>query len=366
MSAKKVRRSNIELLRIFAALGVIMLHLNNANEGGGWLKAAPFSSCQFVMMFFEMLAIGAVNVFIIITGYFMAQKKQADLAKPLKLLLDMLIFAGLFYLGNFIASGGNYPASNLIRYLSPNNWFIFIYAALYVFSPFINKLWNSLSGKNRKVLLIWMSVLFSVYPVLVYVTRLKGITSVGLSGADQGYTIVNFVFMYLIGCAVRDAEYNAEQSSGITPAIFKKGVSAFFFVFITALLLGFSYLIAWVFKVQPFQTPMFHYNNPLVILQALFAFLMFRNLKLGENKIINFFSGAAFYVYILHFRFIEILNIRNIVIDDPLMLTVFMAAISLVIFILCFVCYIIYDLTFGKLFSLITAKWEKHRYIEVD
>jgi len=172
--------------------------------------------------------------------------------------------------------------------------------------------------------------------------------------------------MYLIGCAVRDAEYNAEQSSGITPAIFKKGVSAFFFVFITALLLGFSYLIAWVFKVQPFQTPMFHYNNPLVILQALFAFLMFRNLKLGENKIINFFSGAAFYVYILHFRFIEILNIRNIVIDDPLMLTVFMAAISLVIFILCFVCYIIYDLTFGKLFSLITAKWEKHRYIEVD
>ena len=365
MSGKKARQSNIELLRIFAALGVIMLHLNNANEGGGWLKAAPFSSCQFVMMFYEMLAIGAVNVFILITGYFMAQKKQADLAKPLKLLFDMLVFAGLFYIGNLIASGVNYPASNLIRYLSPNNWFIFIYVALYVFSPFINKLWNSLSEKNKKTLLRWMFILFSLYPVIVYVTRLKGITAVGLSGADQGYTIVNFVFVYLIGCAVRDCEKDPAPDK--VPAFMRsKVLPPVFFVAVTTSLLGLSYLGAIATKTQPFQTPMFHYNNPLVILQALFAFLMFKNMKLPGNKIINLFSGAAFYVYILHFRFIEIFNIRNIVIDEPLMLAVFMLAVSMVIYILCFVCWIIYDLTVGKLFALVTAKWKKNRFIEVE
>ena len=366
MSERKSRQSNIELLRIFAALGVIMLHLNNANEGGGWLKAGPFSSCQFVMMFFEMLAIGAVNVFILITGYFMEQKKQSDLAKPLKLLFDMLVFAGLFYLGNLLASGGNYPASNLIRYLSPNNWFIFIYAALYVFSPYVNKLWNSLDGKSKKTLLVWMFILFSLYPIFVYVTRLKGITAIGLSGADQGYTIVNFVFMYLIGCAVRDVENNrdAARALRVPSYMFKKALYPVLYIIDTDLLLGLAYLGAWATKTQPFQTPMFHYNNPLVIFQALFAFLTFKELKVPSNKLINFVSGAAFYVYILHFRFIEIFNVRNVVIDDPFMLAVFMIAFSIVTYILCLVCYAIYDLTIGKLFSLVTSKWKKHRYIE--
>jgi surface polysaccharide O-acyltransferase-like enzyme len=368
MSERKSRQSNIELLRIFAALGVIMLHLNNANEGGGWLKAGPFSSCQFVMMFFEMLAIGAVNIFILITGYFMAQKKQADLAKPLKLFFDIVVFAIIFHLGILIISGGNYPISNIIPYLSSNNWFFFIYLALYVLSPYVNKLWNSLNSKNKKTLILWMFLLFSLYPLLVYGTRLKGITTIGLSGADQGYTIVNFVFMYLIGCAVKDVENNrdAARALRVPSFMFKKALYPILYLIDTALLLGLAYLGAWATKTQPFQTPMLHYNNPLVIFQALFAFLTFKELKVPSNKLINFVSGAAFYVYILHFRFIEIFNVRNIVIDEPFMLAVFMLAFSIVSYLLCLACYVIYDLTIGKLFSLLSGKWKKHRYIEVE
>ena len=36
MTERTERQSNIELLRVFAALGVVLLHYNNSNIGGGF------------------------------------------------------------------------------------------------------------------------------------------------------------------------------------------------------------------------------------------------------------------------------------------------------------------------------------------
>ena len=70
-SSTKTRQSNIELLRIFAACGVIILHYNNAGIGGGFAAVADGSLNQFIMMTLEMMAICAVNLYVLISGYFM-------------------------------------------------------------------------------------------------------------------------------------------------------------------------------------------------------------------------------------------------------------------------------------------------------
>ena len=48
-------------------------------------------------------------------------------------------------------------------------------------------------------------LVFSVYPIIVEVFEeaigetLNGMSSIGLSGSDAGYMIVNFILMYIIG-----------------------------------------------------------------------------------------------------------------------------------------------------------------------
>ena len=372
MNKENTRQSNIELLRIFAALGVIILHLNNGNQGGFFLKVDRFSSCQLVVILFEAVAIGAVNVFVLITGYFMAEKNQADLFKPARLFIDMFMFAGFFFLGKLIATNG-VPTENYINYIAFYNWFIFIFAGLYVFSPFINKLWRSISGRNKVILMSLMFVLFSLYPELIDSAHLQGVTAISYEGDMSGYTIVQFVLMYLTGCSLRDIENNKESVKKtaarllhISEKDFNAKTLPVLYLLDLALIIALSYLEAYMFGTQPHETIMFNYNNPLVIFQAVLVFLMFRSINIPNSKVINLIAKSAFYVYIIHHNFIVIFNIHPYRIDDPLLLAGFLLGMGLLIFVLCFVCFIVYDLTFGKLIALIARKWKKGRYIKVD
>ena len=355
------RQSNIELLRIFAVIGVIILHLNSGAYGGGFYNADRFTPCQFVMVLFEALTISSVDVFILISGYFMTGKKRSDLFKPLKLILNLVIIAVIVFVVQLIISGGVSPNNHVINYIAPDYWFLFVYSGIVIFSPYINKLWGSLSNKSKRTLMLLMFLLLSVWPEIMDLLKLAGVTVISLSGDQSGYTLVNFVFLYLIGCSIKDIENNKEQASKLKSFIFPV-----LFVLDTALLLASIYTEAYLRDGQPVSTVLFNYNNPLIILQAVFAFLTFRNIKCPDNKIINFIAKGVFFVYILHLRFISWLNIPKIYIDDPLMLAVFLISMALTIFSLCIVCYIAYDFTIGKLIDKIFSKWTKHRFIEVD
>ena len=70
-SERSKRQSNIELLRIVAACGVIILHYNNPLIGGGYGAVEDGSINQAIMTFFETVFICAVNLYVLISGYFM-------------------------------------------------------------------------------------------------------------------------------------------------------------------------------------------------------------------------------------------------------------------------------------------------------
>ena len=86
MSKRADRQSNIELLRIFAACGVIILHYNNAKIGGGYAAVEDGSLNQGIMTFFELLFICAVNLYVLISGYFMRSSMKRNHLNRRKLL----------------------------------------------------------------------------------------------------------------------------------------------------------------------------------------------------------------------------------------------------------------------------------------
>lgn len=373
MSKETSRQSNIELLRILAVIGVIILHLNSGAYGGGFYNADRFTACQFVMVLFEVIAISSVDIFVLITGYFMTGKKRSDISKPLRLILNLFVIALIVYIIQLIVSGGKPPSNHLINYIAPDYWFLFVYFGLVIFSPFINKLWDSLSSQNKRKLMLLLFLLLSVIPEIMDLFMLAGVTVISLSGDQSGYTLVNFIFMYLIGCFIKELENNkdaAKQKAAkilhVSASKLKKQIFPVMFVIDTLFLLAAVYIEAWLRGSQPVSTVLFNYNNPLVVLQAVFAFLTFRYVKIPDNKAVNFIAKGVFFVYILHLRFISLFKVPKIYIDDPLMLASFMISMALLIFVLCIICYIAYDFTIGKLIDLIFSKLNKHRYIEVE
>lgn len=373
MNTKISRQSNIELLRIIAIIGVIILHLNNKNLGGIAAKADRFGMCQFVLVFLGVLATSAVDVFVLITGYFQAKKKQADIYKPIRLILDILIVSILFYAGYFFAGNGTYQISEYIGSFIPTNWFIFVYGGLYIISPFINKLWNALKNKEKTILISTIFILYSVLPFITDFIDIEGISTYSLDGDQRGFNIVNFVLMYLIGCALREIEDNKDAVKKevarilhINEKSIRSRILPVLFITDVGLILAFIYFGSYFMDHHPYMSRMFYYNNPLIIMEAVLLLMMFKRLKIRDNKVINFLARSTFTVYIIHLHAIRILKVGTVMIDDALQMLCFMISIAILIFIICFVCFLVYDQTFGRLLGLISKNWKKHRYIETD
>lgn len=86
----------------------------------------------------------------------------------------------------------------------------YIYCTLYIISPLINIVINRIYEKqllNRVVLILF--ALFSVRPTSVDVLNdvtgktYDGLSTVGLYGSQHGYTIVNFILLYVISATVK-------------------------------------------------------------------------------------------------------------------------------------------------------------------
>lgn len=73
---KEIRNSNIELLRLLLILFVVLLHFNNENMGGAFVLVKDIPITNFVLNVFESFCIGAVNCFMIVSGYFLLKQKN--------------------------------------------------------------------------------------------------------------------------------------------------------------------------------------------------------------------------------------------------------------------------------------------------
>ncbi len=357
---KKTRQSNIELLRILAALGVIFLHINNPNIGGGFRYAQDNGINLFIMMVFETVAVCAVNLFVLISGYFLRTTRQRDLIKPLELFARFLVFGMLFFLIYEISSGRAFSFDSFIGYFIPSYWFVFVYSALYVISPYINVIWDHLDMSGRKLLLTMSLILFSVYPTLVNIIQywsnrqLQGVSTVGIEGSQAGYTIVNFVLMYLLGCAMRDMEQlpDTAKVAGLLVADY-----------VAVILI--TYLQMLVTGKEIFDTTALNYDNPLIIAQAVLVFILFCKMKIKNNKVINFLAGASFPVYLIHINLIRLLDIELLAEATPIVLAGGMVLMSVAIYLTCTIFHFIYMVITMPIRRSISSGWNKGRIIDI-
>ena len=153
MNKKKDRESNIELLRILTMIGVILLHYNNPSIGGGLSFVKNGSLNYWVLNVVESIFVCAVDLFMIISAYFMASSNKRDLWKPIQLLVQVIIFSFSKYsLISMIKS--DFSIRGFVAAFIPVNYFVILYIVVFIISPYINLVFEHLDSNKRKLFVI--------------------------------------------------------------------------------------------------------------------------------------------------------------------------------------------------------------------
>ncbi len=324
----KTRNSQIELLRILAILGVVVLHYN------GFVALAQVydgSLHQYILFALESLFLAAVNVFVLISGYFLCSSTDRRWIKVLQLLVQVVVLGLVRYGLSLLLSGSAFSITTLISFMIPNNWFVTLYLTLYILSPYLNLLLERLDERQMKRLILLGLGLFSMWPTLMDVVRdVVGISFIGLyplsnGGNLDGYTIVQFALMYLIGAYLRRFGEQIRIKSGWLGLIFLACVGL---------------VTVWQVVIPASARA---YSNPLTILMAVCIFIIFSRIQL-QSKLVNFLAKGTFSCYILHDVFLPHIGVEHVIHGNPMILIGHIFACAIGIYLISFAIGFLYDL----------------------
>lgn len=269
-----MRKSNIELLRIILIMMIITLHYLNGGIGGALSNTNPNTFNYYLITFIESLCIVAVNVFIIITGYFSYKKNSIKVSKTVHLFSLCIFYGVLIYLFMIIIKHTiiNKDSIGVLLKTILNRWFVLSYIILYLFIPYLNKLINSISKENLKLLIIINTIFFYIFSTFYINTLIH----------DNGYGIINFISLYFIGAYIGKYYDKKKIMKYKTIAVY---------IGCALLTLLFSLLT---------NKEAFAYSSVFNVVGAIALFLTFKNIDIKGNKLINKISTYTFSTYIIH------------------------------------------------------------------
>jgi surface polysaccharide O-acyltransferase-like enzyme len=320
---KKERLSNIELLRIIAMIMIVGHHF--VMHG---LYKYPMSNISINHLYLEFLRIGGkvgVAIFMIISGYFMSNKKELDIKKLLILWGQIFFYSFTIYIIVLIFGIEPFSIKNLIKNILPvifdRYWFASCYIILYLFIPYINKLIKNMNKEEYKKLLITMSILWIIIPGItlkyMYVNNLITIT-----------------YYYLIGGYIKKYIKKSDNK-------YKwYSIGLYILIFIISII---SMLLSSKIHYLKNYFALFQGMNTITVaLVSYCIFMTFNNIKIKSNKIINIVSLTMFSVYLIHdniyirsllWKTIYIESLKNSIVLIPysILIILFIVLISILI-----------------------------------
>lgn len=336
----KERQSNIELLRILTIIGVIILHYNNKFVGGAFEYVLGGSINFYILNILESIFICAVNVFIIISGFFLYNTEKRNLWKVIKLLIQVIVIYELKYIfTSVVINKSNISISGLIFNLIPSNYFVILYIVVYILSPYINILIKSLDKKEFQRFIIILFIMFSIYPtaidVLSEITKLQynGLSSIGLYGSQYGYSCVNFILCYIIGTYI----------SKYKQTFLKVNLRMLVIIFIINVVLITGWQLFNDYIGYFVEKSALEYCNPLIIINAVVIILIFMKMNINTNNNINQVAKASFMVYLVHDVFIKYLKIETFVKKSALIMILHIIVSICIIYSVCYIIFVLYN-----------------------
>ena len=271
---KNPRNSSIELLRIILMFMIIIHHYSLYGN-------FVFSETTFlnnVILYLSILGNIAVEIFVLISGYYLSTS-DFKISKLLKLLFEITSYSLIIYI-LFVITGKTQFSPTLLKHamfpiIYDEYWFATTYVILYLLSPFLNKLINTIERKQHLNLLIIMSLLWILIPSLTQQTLYSS-------------PVIEFVLLYFIGGYLKKYQdcyllTNIKVTKLIT-------LSSIIFIIIRVINNCYNGILDYSFLKR---------DSIFVITIAVGIFCIFSK-KTFYNKTINKISPCIFGIYLLH------------------------------------------------------------------
>ena len=339
------RNSNLELLRILAALFVIILHYNNNSMGEAFAFTQAMPQHHHFLFVFEMLAICAVNIFIMISGYFLCTSSRVLLWKVIRLYLDVIFISVLRYALYCILGMEIFNFSDFLRRFIPLSWYTAVYSGLYMISPYLNRIMQNQTRSQFRVMLLVFFFVLSLWPSGVeFLSKAldfspDSFSPISANGSGDGYTLVNFILMYLIG-----AYFRLHESENTSAKQVKDGLIIYFVCALLNTLYG-----------TFFFGRATSYCNPLVVIQTVAIFVVFQNIKI-QSKVINSIASYSFGVYLMHSFFFHFCQIEKHVTGPLWIIPIHIIVCAILIYAVSALIYGAYQKLFSPIFSFLQRK----------
>lgn len=283
MEIKKQRSSNVELLRILAMLMIVGHHFTIHSN---LVFPAGVTANRIFVHWLDLGGKIGVDIFVLISGYFLVKTKEFRIRKLLKL-WGQVVFYALGLKGLCTLLGIAHPELvSLPQAVLPLTfgqwWFATTYFVLFLLSPYINAGLNALTKRQYRGLLGVMTVVWCLYPTL-------------LRRNVEGGNLIWFVYLYALAGYLRLFPEDFTRKRGIYFAV--SGL-------LMAGNLAWAVLCEVLGTLRPgmeeLATGFFGMDQLPVVLAAVCLLLGFLGLNIKYTPWINRLGGACFGVYLIH------------------------------------------------------------------
>lgn len=276
---QKKRMVNIEVLRLLAMMMVVSLHYLAKGELLEELTG-PLSAKGHLSWLLESFSIAAVDVYVLISGYFLAET-GFRCKRVISLVLQVMFYTCL--LPVILIIMGILPVEeitvyNILQCIFPTNmlhyWFVSAYVLMFLFTPVLNAAVHAMNkrqlGAAIVILLIMESLSKSVIPVRLELDNL-------------GYDAYWFMAVYLIAAYIRLYGIPLlKKREG------KRDISAVCYICACLAMYGLTMLIRGAYfatgQFENFIESAYGYNHLLTIGAAVALFYVFLNREAGNGE----------------------------------------------------------------------------------
>ncbi|MBE4704086.1 acyltransferase family protein [Spiroplasma platyhelix] len=297
---KTQRTSKYELLRFLGAFFVLAFHCLGSKYTWTWSV-------------FNIFLVVPVPLFIILSGFFLANSSKAKILKYLWMLLIFYlinIFISFFFFKyDLIHENARYRVSWewVLAFGWGPWWYFWTIPILYLLAPFLNfglksvNKWYSLT-----FIIIFYFIWFFTMNIIVYPQRLVA--------AGQ---IIFFMIIYMLGAwwklyGAQPKPKNLTLKIAITTLVTIEVINLILFATLKVSL--FTMAANWVVGGYDSvaEVPATFANKdtsqPFTIISALAIFIIFQNLKWNYNWFFNFLGKLSVPIFLYHFAFMNIVN----------------------------------------------------------
>lgn len=293
MSENK-RMANLELLRCLAMMMVIVLHY--LGKGGllAELKRGIMVDVGIAAWLLEAFCIVAVNLYMLISGYFLCTS-SFKLSRLLQLLLQIWLYSAVF--GVIGAATGiiretsvdtHYYLTLIFPVSMEHYWFMTAYVFFYLLLPFLGIAVKRMSRQQMQVAIALLLITFCA---------LKSILPLRLETDKKGYDCLWYLCVFLTAAYIRRFGSTLLKKRSRALGLY---VACCLLAFAGTMVLGFIYLRTG--SLGRMTGMCMEYNHILPFLAALGLFVYFAGLEIKGKiaAVINRIAPYTLGVYLLH------------------------------------------------------------------